>query len=75
MNEPLDRSRFKEPTVIRYRTLVAVLVLFAAACIPKPQPIDDERKSYDRSGFQEYILSSPPAGLAYPNKAVFGKKT
>ncbi|MBI5528599.1 MAG: hypothetical protein HY897_19895 [Deltaproteobacteria bacterium] len=59
---------------MRCRAIVVVAVVFAAACIPKPQPIDDERKAYDRSGFREYILSAPPSGIAYPNKAVFGKK-
>ena len=58
------------------RHLLAPLILLtvAAACIPKPQPIDDERKSYDRSAFKDAISSSAPSSIPYPNKAVFGGK-
>lgn len=43
------------------------------SCIPKPQPISDERKNFDRSSFRENILTSAPQ-MMYSNRAVFGGK-
>lgn len=57
---------------MRRLSLVIILVVLAG-CIPKPKPIDEERRNFDRSAIREYIFSSTPA-VMFQDRAVFGGK-